>query len=82
MSKLAPRCLETFEHKGNKYAFFSLNKLSERYGLFGVKDSIREVSSFRITRGTKEHFSHPVIHNGVLYQRRGDALMAFDISFS
>ena len=36
-------------------------------------------SSFKITRGTKEHFSHPVIKNGVLYQRRGDALMAFDI---
>jgi outer membrane protein assembly factor BamB len=35
--------------------------------------------AFKITRGTKEHFSHPVIKNGVLYQRRGDALMAFDI---
>jgi outer membrane protein assembly factor BamB len=35
--------------------------------------------SFKITRGSKEHFSHPVIKNGVLYQRRGDALMAFDI---
>jgi len=36
-------------------------------------------SSFKITRGTSEHFSHPVIKNGILYQRRGDALMAFDI---
>jgi outer membrane protein assembly factor BamB len=36
-------------------------------------------SSFKVTRGTGEHFSHPVIKNGVLYQRRGDALMAFDI---
>jgi hypothetical protein len=32
-----------------------------------------------MTRGSKEHFSHPVIKNGVLYQRRGDALMAFGI---
>ena len=37
------------------------------------------ISSFRITRGKREHFSHPVIRNGVLYLRRGNALMAFDI---
>ncbi|MBW6536939.1 MAG: PQQ-binding-like beta-propeller repeat protein [Mariniphaga sp.] len=40
---------------------------------------LQKQSAFKITRGTKEHFSHPVIKNGVLYQRRGDALMAFDI---
>ncbi len=40
---------------------------------------MKEVSQFKITRGTKEHFSHPVIKNGVLYQRRGNNLMAFDI---
>ena len=34
---------------------------------------------FKITAGTKEHFSHPVIHNGVLYIRHGNSLMAFDI---
>jgi hypothetical protein len=36
-------------------------------------------SEYKIEKGTKEHFSHPVIKNGVLYQRRGNALMAFDI---
>ncbi|SHJ00040.1 Outer membrane protein assembly factor BamB, contains PQQ-like beta-propeller repeat [Tangfeifania diversioriginum] len=40
---------------------------------------LQKQSSFKMTRGSKEHFSHPVIKNGVLYQRRGDALMAFDI---
>lgn len=40
---------------------------------------LREVSSFRITEGTKEHFSHPVINRGILYVRRGNSLMAFDI---
>ncbi len=40
---------------------------------------LQKQSVFKIERGTKEHFSHPVIKNGVLYQRRGDALMAFDI---
>jgi outer membrane protein assembly factor BamB len=40
------------------------------------------VSSFRIKRGDKEHFSHPVIDRGRLYQRHGDVLMAFDITAS
>ncbi len=37
------------------------------------------ISTFKITRGKREHFSHPVIRNGALYLRRGNALMAFDI---
>jgi len=41
---------------------------------------LKEISSFKITKGSRHHFSHPVIHQGVLYQRRGDALMAFHIS--
>ncbi len=40
---------------------------------------MKQESMFRITRGTKEHFSHPVIKNGILYQRHGNVLMAFDI---
>ncbi|MBT3385741.1 MAG: PQQ-binding-like beta-propeller repeat protein [Prolixibacteraceae bacterium] len=40
---------------------------------------MKQVSSFKIARGSKEHFSHPVIKNGVLYQRHGNVLMAFDI---
>jgi hypothetical protein len=35
--------------------------------------------TFKITAGTKEHFAHPVIHNGVLYIRHGKSLQAFDI---
>jgi hypothetical protein len=41
---------------------------------------MKELSSFKITKGTGHHFSHPVIYRGVLYQRRGDALMAYNIS--
>ena len=40
---------------------------------------LEKKSAFKIEKGTKEHFSHPVIKEGVLYQRRGNALMAFDI---
>ena len=49
--------------------------------LISYKDGyLKEVSSFKITRGDREHFSHPVIHRGVLYLRHGSVLMAFDIS--
>jgi outer membrane protein assembly factor BamB len=37
------------------------------------------ISSFRITEGTLQHFSHPVINKGILWQRHGNTLMAFDI---
>jgi outer membrane protein assembly factor BamB len=40
---------------------------------------IEKVSSFKITKGTSQHFSHPVIYKGVLYQRHGSVLMAFNI---
>jgi outer membrane protein assembly factor BamB len=38
-----------------------------------------EVSSFKIDKGSKEHFSHPVIRNGIMYLRHGNALMGYDI---
>jgi len=37
------------------------------------------VSQFKIDKGKKEHFAHPVIANGVLYIRHGNALMAYGI---
>lgn len=37
------------------------------------------ISSFKISKGTKEHFAHPVIDKGVLYVRHGNVLMAYDI---
>jgi outer membrane protein assembly factor BamB len=40
---------------------------------------IEKVSSFKIKQGNLQHFSHPVIHKGILYQRHGNTLMAFDI---
>jgi len=35
--------------------------------------------SFKVTMGSKEHFAHPVVDNGVLYVRHGEALMAYKI---
>jgi outer membrane protein assembly factor BamB len=37
------------------------------------------VSSFRVKKGTLQHFSHPVINKGLLYQRHGKVLIAYDI---
>ena len=37
------------------------------------------ISSFRITRGTKAHYAHPVINKGILYVRHGKSLLAYDI---
>jgi outer membrane protein assembly factor BamB len=37
------------------------------------------VSSFRVKKGTLQHFSHPVINNGILWQRHGKVLLAYDI---
>lgn len=35
--------------------------------------------TFKIKMGSKEHFSHPVMANGILYIRHGTALMAYKI---
>ncbi|MDD4822920.1 MAG: PQQ-binding-like beta-propeller repeat protein [Bacteroidales bacterium] len=37
------------------------------------------VSRFKITKGTKDHWAHPVIYKGILYVRHGDSLMAYKI---
>lgn len=40
---------------------------------------LSEISSSRIKKGTGQHFSHPVINQGILYLRRGQVLMAFNL---
>lgn len=37
------------------------------------------VSKFKIREGSKEHFAHPAINDGVLYVRHGNILLAYDI---
>jgi outer membrane protein assembly factor BamB len=36
-------------------------------------------SSFRLRAGTMQHFAHPVINKGILYQRHGTVLVGYDI---
>ena len=36
-------------------------------------------SKFRIQMGTDQHWAHPVIHDGIMYKRRGNTLMAYSV---
>lgn len=55
----------------------------ERRGTIALVKPSREkfdiVSEFRVTTGEGPHWSHPVIDNGVMYIRRGAALIAYKI---
>ena len=42
-------------------------------------DGFHIVSKFPIEKGTEQHWAHPVIYNGVLYVRHGEALMAYKV---
>lgn len=37
------------------------------------------ISKFKIKKGSKEHFAHPAIANGVLYIRHGNIMQAYNI---
>ncbi len=37
------------------------------------------ISVTKVTKGTEQHWAHPVIHNGVLYLRHGQALIAYKV---
>lgn len=37
------------------------------------------ISNFKITDGSGPHWAHPVIFNGVMYIRHGEALMAYNV---
>lgn len=40
---------------------------------------LEQISAFKVTKGTKAHYAHPVICNGILYVRHGKSLLAYDI---
>ncbi len=40
---------------------------------------IEIISKFKVPLGTKEHWAHPVINDGIMYVRHGDALMAYNM---
>jgi outer membrane protein assembly factor BamB len=42
-------------------------------------EDFKVISSFKISEGKGPHWAHPAIHNGILYIRHGEVLMAYDI---
>ncbi len=64
-------------------ADYMLYCYEEKRGNFALvdpsPDDFNIISSFQITEGIGPHWTQPVIHNGVLYVRHGNALMAYDI---
>ncbi len=57
------------------------------YGTDGVLSLIKAdekkcsvISSFEVSLGTNQHWAHPVISDGRIYVRHGDALMCYNIS--
>jgi len=43
-------------------------------------EAFNVISTFKVPLGTKEHWAHPVVNDGRLYIRHGNALMIYDIS--
>jgi outer membrane protein assembly factor BamB len=75
------------EHWNNKGSIISADGLlyifDERRGTVGLLNpdptKFNLISSFNFKGGSGPYWAHPVIHNGVLYLRHGEALMAYDI---
>jgi len=75
------------EHWNNKGSIIAADGMlyiyDERKGTVGLlrpdASKFDLVNSFKIIGGSGPFWAHPVIHNGVLYIRHGDALFAYDI---
>jgi len=64
------------------YAEGMLYCYSERGELALVEatpDGFELVSETRVTQGSAQHWAHLMIHDGILYVRHGDALVAYKI---
>ena len=72
-----------FDRGTTNYADGMLYLYNERgqVGLFKPNGpKMEQISSFKVTRGTKAHFSHPVVCNGILYIRHGNSLLAYKVA--
>lgn len=76
---------QSWENKGSlMYADGMLYCYEEGQGNLALvkadSKGFEPISSFKIEKGEKEHWAHPVICGKRLYVRHGDVLMAFDIA--
>lgn len=62
----------------NKYICYGMNGdvnlITYNENTFAIK------SSFKVKEGTDHHFAHPVLANGIMYIRHGNALLAYKIN--
>lgn len=59
--------------------FYCYSDKGEMALVKATPEKFEVVSKFMITKGTEQHWAHPVINKGILYVRHGDSLMAFKI---
>jgi len=78
--------IETESLKGMKGSIIAADNLLFFYAdngnvflIKGIGTKLEIAGKFKITQGSKEHFAHPVIANGVLYIRHGNVLMAYAV---
>jgi hypothetical protein len=63
---------------GNGMVYFYTTR-GEMVLVRGTPERFDVAGRFSITLGTDQHWAHPIIYRGVLYVRRGDTLMAYDL---
>ena len=60
--------------------FYCYTHLGEMALVDANPNEFKVISSFKVPLGTDQHWAHPVVHNGRLYIRHGNALMTYDIA--
>jgi len=56
---------------------------SEKGELFMAEanpSGLKIIGKTKVSLGSEQHWAHPVIHNGILYVRHGNTLIAYKIS--
>jgi hypothetical protein len=64
----------------NRIYFYSQNGNMYLVGVDLDQGKLEEISSFRIQKGSREHFAHPIIHKGILYVRHGRSIIGYDLN--
>lgn len=59
--------------------FYCYSEKGEMALVSATPSSFDVISKFQVTMGTEQHWSHPVIYQGRLYLRHGNALMVYKL---
>lgn len=60
--------------------FFSYGNTGEVALINYEQNKLNQTGNLKIEKGSKEHFAHPVLANGILYIRHGKGLMAYKVN--